>query len=494
MGFALGRRIFKVGRMVVVAASAVSCGGGGGGSSTAAATASVQAATVPGAPIIGNVSAGDASVSISFTAPASNGGAAISGYGATCVGGTFNVTASGAASPITVAGLVNGLPYACSVAAVNSVGSSTASSTATVTPNGAIVTPTGVAANTTLDLNALANYANPALPAYYDGTVAAIDNTPAANPISNAVATLGRVLFYDKRLSLNDTVSCASCHQQARGFGDKAQFSAGFTGSAFTAAHAMRIGNVRYYRPGSMFWDKRAASVELQASQPIQHPVEMGWDVSAGGIAALLTKMGATTYYPDLFNFAFGTPVITEARIQQALAQFERALVSTNSKWDTGYATVFNAAGPNRNLGVDLPNFTAQENQGRTLFLTNRGQGGAGCIQCHIPPTFALTANSRSNGLDPGETRIFKSPSLKNVGVGGPYMHDGRFTTLEQVVDFYDNGIVAGPALDNDLKDANGAPQRLNLSAAQKAALAAFMRTLDDPVLIADAKFSNPMR
>jgi cytochrome c peroxidase len=243
-----------------------------------------------------------------------------------------------------------------------------------------------------------------------------------------------------------------------------------------------------------MFWDKRAASVEVQASQPIQHPVEMGWDTSAGGLAALLIKMNTTSYYPDLFNFAFGSPVINEARIQQALAQFERAMVSTNSKWDAGYATVFSASAANRNLGVDLPNFTAQENQGRSLFFTARGQGGAGCSVCHLAPTFALSANSRSNGLDAGETRIFKSPSLKNIGIGAPYMHDGRFATLEQVVEFYDNGVQAGAALDNDLRDGNGAPQRLNLTGAQKAALVAFMRTLDDPVLIGDTRFSNPMK
>lgn len=354
-------------------------------------------------------------------------------------------------------------------------------------------TPAGIADFTTLDLAVLANYTSPTLPAYYDATVAADDNTPAGNAITDRIATLGRVLFYDKRLGTNDTTSCASCHQQANGFTDPRRFSTGVSGAAFTTAHAMRLGNIRYYRPGSMFWDRRAASVEAQASQPIQNVIEMGWDSAAGGIPALITKMNATTYYPDLFTFAFGSSTITEARIQQALAQFERAMVATSSKWDTGYATVFSATAPNRNLNVDLPNFTTQENRGRTLFMTAPGAGGAGCSACHVPPTFALNANSQSNGLDAGETIIFKSPSLKGVAITGPYMHDGRLATLADVVEHYNSGIQNGPALDNRLKQ-GGAPQRLNLSAADKAALVAFMQTLTDTSLAADAKFSNPFK
>ncbi len=223
-----------------------------------------------------------------------------------------------------------------------------------------LTTPASVSAITTLNLSALANYAAPVLPAYYDGTVLALDNTPVNNVIDNKVATLGRVLFYDKRLSINDSISCSSCHQQSFGFDDPRKFSVGFSGSAFTDAHAMRLGNIRYYQPGSMFWDKRTASVELQASQPIQHPVEMGFVAGVGGINALVTKLSATPYYPDLFTFAFGDAVITEARIQQALAQFERAMVSTNSKWDSAYAQVYTPNG-NRGLGTPLlPNFTVQ--------------------------------------------------------------------------------------------------------------------------------------
>jgi len=356
-----------------------------------------------------------------------------------------------------------------------------------------LTTPASVSAITTLNLSALANYAAPVLPAYYDGAVLALDNTPVNNVIDNKVATLGRVLFYDKRLSINDSISCSSCHQQSFGFDDPRKFSVGFSGSAFTDAHAMRLGNIRYYQPGSMFWDKRTASVELQASQPIQHPVEMGFVAGVGGINALVTKLSATPYYPDLFTFAFGDAVITEARIQQALAQFERAMVSTNSKWDSAYAQVYTPNG-NQGLGTSLlPNFTAQEDRGRQLFVTGPNAGGAGCAACHQPPTFALAANSQSNGLDAGETRVFKAPSLKNVALSQAFMHDGRFSTLEQVVEHYNSGVQLGRALDNRLSP-NGQPLRLNLSADDKAALVAFMKTLTDTTLTTDAKFSDPFR
>jgi cytochrome c peroxidase len=114
----------------------------------------------------------------------------------------------------------------------------------------------------------LSNYAAPALPAYYDATVSALDNTPPQDPVDDKIATLGRVLFYDKQLSVNNTVSCASCHSQANGFDDSQRFSVGFEGNAFTTAHAMRLGNSSYYRPGDTFWDRRAESLEAQASRP----------------------------------------------------------------------------------------------------------------------------------------------------------------------------------------------------------------------------------
>jgi cytochrome c peroxidase len=255
----------------------------------------------------------------------------------------------------------------------------------------------------------------------------------------------------------------------------------------------MRLGNLRYWQPGTMFWDRRAATVEAQTSQPFHSLVELGWGGAAGGMEALIAKMGATAYYPDLFAWAFASADITEAKIQQALAQFVRAMIASSSKWDTGYSQVFSASAPNRALDADLPNFTRDENRGRHLFMTPVPQGGAGCAACHVPPTFALDPAARSNGLDAGETRLFKAPSLRNVALTGPYMHDGRFATLPEVIDFYDRGIQDGQALDGRLKP-GGKQQRLNLSVSDRAALVAFLKTLDDTELTTDPRFSDPFR
>jgi cytochrome c peroxidase len=370
-------------------------------------------------------------------------------------------------------------------------GSDTSNAAAATAPAAALSAP--AAAFLDLDLGRLADYV-PVLPAYYDAAVAATDNAPRDVAPSNAVATLGRVLFHDVRLSVNNTISCASCHQAALGFSDAGRFSLGFAGTAFTTAHSMRLGNLRYWAPGNMFWDRRAVSAEAQATQPIQHPVEMGFDASNGGMAALLSKMQGTAYYPELFAFAFGDAAITEERIQRALAQFERAMVSVNSRWDSGYAQVYSPALPDRGLGAEVPGLTVQENRGRHLFVAGPAQGGLACAACHAPPTFALAATSRSNGLDAGETLLFKAPSLKSVGLATAFMHDGRFSTLEQVVEHYNSGVLEGPALDNRLRGPDGRPRRLNLTDADKAALAAFLRTLDDGVLAADPRFSSPFR
>lgn len=354
-------------------------------------------------------------------------------------------------------------------------------------------TPDGVAERTTIDFANVADYSASGLPAYFDRTVAALDNSPAPKSGDDRVATLGRVLFYDLRLSTNDRASCASCHQQALGFTDAMRFSNGISGAATTDFHAMRLGNLRYWKPGTTFWDRRAASVEAQASHPFHSLVEMGWGGAAGGFDALIRKMEATDYYPDLFAWAFGSPGVTEPRIQQALAQFARAMVSRTSKWDIGYAQVFSPAAPNRALDRDLPNFTRAENRGRQLFMAAVGQGGAGCSSCHLPPTFALAADARSNGLDAGEKRLFKAPSLRSVGLTGPYMHDGRFATLAEVIDFYDHGVQDGPALDPRLRQGRK-PRRLNLGAVDRAALVAFLMTLTDPALTTDPKFGDPFR
>lgn len=352
----------------------------------------------------------------------------------------------------------------------------------------------GVAQALNIDLSQLSNYANPAYPVHYDAQARTPDNTPGTNPVTDRGGTLGRVLFHDTQLSINNTKSCASCHGATVGFTDAARFSVGFDGTGKTTAHAMRLGNARFYGPGDAFWDRRAASLETQSTQPIQNAVEMGFDASHGGIAALITRMKGLAYYPELFAFVYGDANITEDRMQKAIAQYVRSIVSVDSKFDQGFTQVYNAQLPDRGLNAPFPVLTAQENRGKQLFLQPPPQGGAGCQACHTAPTFALTGNSRSNGLDAGETRVFKSPSLKGVAVTGPYMHDGRFTTLAQVVEHYVSGIQDGPALDQRLRGPGGQPQRLQLTADDKAALVAFLGTLTDNTVAADKKFSDPFR
>jgi cytochrome c peroxidase len=196
-----------------------------------------------------------------------------------------------------------------------------------------------------------------------------------------------------------------------------------------------------------------------------------------------VTKLRATTYYAALFQAAFGSPDITSDRVAQALAQFVRAMVSTNTKYDRAFT-----GGPPNFTAV----FTANELAGQQLF-----NGIAGCARCHQTAAFA-SDNAHNTGLDATVTDVgagagrFKAPSLRNVALRGRYMHDGRFTSLEQVVEFYNSGVQNNPNLDPRLRAPNGQPVRLNLSATQKTQLVAFMRALTDSTLATAPKFSSP--
>ncbi|MDB6064983.1 MAG: Cytochrome-c peroxidase [Pedosphaera sp.] len=335
------------------------------------------------------------------------------------------------------------------------------------------------------------SYAAPALPPnFLVPPISTQDNTPATNPVTDAGATLGRVLFYDKRLSTNQTIACSSCHQAKYGFSDPRRFSVGYDGSVGTR-NAMGLNNDRYYQRGHFFWDERAATLEDQVLQPIQNPIEMGMT-----LPTLLTRLSAEPFYTDLFNRAFGTPDVTTNRISLALAQFVRSIISTNSKYDQG-------------IPVGFTNFTAQEKLGRQIFL---GQVGvATCAACHGTDNF-VPPNIFNNGLefpyvDKGvggitgraqDMGLFKVPSLRNIGLTAPYMHDGRFATLEEVVEFYNSGIVDNPNLSPPLRtpprpgQPPGGPLRLNLTPDQKAALVAFLKTLTDTNVTSDVKFSDP--
>ncbi|MBO6575983.1 MAG: hypothetical protein JJ896_09955 [Rhodothermales bacterium] len=325
------------------------------------------------------------------------------------------------------------------------------------------------------------DYAGLMVPQFARPQADAEDNTPNRNPVTNAGATLGRVLFYDTELSANRTVSCASCHQQDAGFSDPLPLSVGFEGG-LTGRNAMSVANVRFYRNGNMFWDERAMSVEEQALMPIQDAVEMGLTLEE-----LVARVSAAAYYPDLFEAAFGTPEVTSARIADAIAQFERSMITFGSPFDTA------RRGMNGPPGQDLPGFSDRENQGLRLFFSNRTQ----CSQCHRGDLL-VGDQARNNGLDANTSADqgagngrFKTASLRNIELTAPYMHDGRFATLEDVVRFYNDGIQDHPNLDNRLQ-VGGRPRRMNLSESEVDALVAFMQTLTDPSLATEERFSDP--
>jgi len=345
-----------------------------------------------------------------------------------------------------------------------------------------------------IDLDNTESYTDIEFPVHYTPPILNVTNDNPENPVTNEGAQLGRVLFYDVSLSLNNTISCASCHQQENGFSDLAQFSTGFE-NGLTPAHSMRLLNTKFYVDGSMFWDKRAESVEDQVVQPIQDHIEMGFNAENGGLDALLTKLRNLEYYPILFKTAFGSEEITEEKLAFALSQFVRSMVSVNSKFDEGFAQVFNPALPVRGVSLNFPNFNAAEFRGKDVFLEPAFAGAISCGGCHRPPTFALALEAKSNGLDQGETTVFKAPSLKSVALDGAFMHDGRFSTLEEVIEHYNSQVKAGPATDNGLIDpSTGLPQQLELSEQEKSNLVQYLLTLTDEDILEDEKFSNPFK
>ncbi len=339
------------------------------------------------------------------------------------------------------------------------------------------------------------NYANQTLPAHLRTLPPNIDNTPATNIVTDWGATLGRVLFYDKSMSINNTVSCASCHSQQSGFSDPLVFSKGFN-NGLTTRNSMSLVNAKFYPRGRFFWDERAATLEIQTLEPIQHPVEMGMNLDT-----MVRRLQAKPFYPILFNNAFGSAEINSGRVARSLSQFIRSIVSYQSKYDVGRSTTPANVPPGN---VDFANFTAQENRGKAVFFGPVG----GCAPCHGSETFTAAA-PKNNGLDLvyvdrglggvnnviNQDGLFKVPSLKDIEKSAPFMHDGRFATLEQVVEHYSSGVKAHVNLSPELRNpTTGTPRNGNFSVQDKAALVAFLKTLTDTPLATDEKFTNPFR
>ncbi|MFZ9588240.1 MAG: cytochrome-c peroxidase [Chitinophagaceae bacterium] len=353
--------------------------------------------------------------------------------------------------------------------------------------------------NTRIDPNNLANYANQGKPAYINK-----DNA-AGTVITDAKATLGRVLFYDKQLSVNNTTSCGSCHVQKFAFSDTALSSLGVQGGR-TGRHSMRLINTRFSNERRFFWDERAATLEEQSTQPIKDHAEMGFSGQDGRptFASLLSKLQAIGYYQELFRFVYGDENVTEQRLQECLSQFVRSIQSFDSKYDQGRAIA-----PDNQ---PFPNFTQQENTGKNLFQAPpqfsadgvRIAGGLGCAGCHAAPEFSIDPNSGNNGIigvlngtgiDINNTR---APSLRDL-VGrdglpnGPMMHTGGITSLNTLIGHYGriNLAPGNTRLDPRLRP-NGLGQNLVLNANEVDAVVAFLKTLTGNAVYTDARWSDP--
>ncbi len=355
-----------------------------------------------------------------------------------------------------------------------------------------------------IDPSHLPNYANQPIPTYIRK-----DNS-LSNPVTNTGATLGRVLFYDKGLSVTGTIACASCHQQKHAFSDPAVASAGANGT--TGRHAMRLINARFGLESRFFWDRRAPSLEFQTTQPIQNHAEMGYSGANGdpSIAALITKLQAIPYYQELFTIAYGDPTITEERMQTAIAQFVRSIQSFDSKYDANRALVTDDRGP-------FPNFNAQENAGLSLFMGrsvfddagNRTSGGLSCVACHSAPEFDIDPNLAGNNGVAGvlsgsgfDTAVTRAPSLRDLigpdgAVNSPFMHTGEFTTLQGVFGHYDSITISvdNPNLDARLvqgTDAQPIGQQLHITTEEAGALSAFLHTMTGQNVYTDKKWGDP--
>lgn len=348
------------------------------------------------------------------------------------------------------------------------------------------------------------------LPAYLNAVGMAVKPTNAAK------ATLGRVLFYDKNLSLDRSTSCASCHKQAKAFSDDVAFSRGIYGLAGTR-NAMPIANVASFsvhyseiaglRP-LLLWDSRAASVAEQSKLAFLNDHEMGMTME--GVAARISEQ---SYYPYLWQKVYGNFDVREEQVFECLSEFVGAIGAHDSKIDkaleevngninfAGVDTIINLAyyGDTTFLPFGLPGYNLNENHGRDIFVVN-------CSKCHSPIRSFQEVFEACNGLDVNYTDqgrgkitgnvadngVFKSPSLRNIALSAPYMHDGRFKTLQEVVDFYSEKVKPHPNLHP--KMLHNGERNLHLTAQQKQDLLAFLHTLTDKDIATDERFSNPFK
>jgi cytochrome c peroxidase len=311
--------------------------------------------------------------------------------------------------------------------------------------------------------------------------------------ITNHTIALGRVLFYDRALSINNSVSCGTCHKQSLAFADNSEFSIGFA-NKLTTRNSMAILNSA--NNNNMFWDSRATSPFEMSLMPVFNHIEMGMESDE----MLVNKLKNKTYYTELFNKAYNSSEITKEKISTAITHFVSSIFSKQSKFDKGQLNDFKDFSSVELLGKDLffssdlkcsechsgNNFSAPDFPGGAYGFSSFGPGNDFGPRgtANIGLDMVYQDNGRGNGL-------FKIPSLRNIALTGPYMHDGRFKTLDEVLDHYSHGIKKHPNLDHKFLK-NNKVKSLNLSESDKYALKMFLNTLTDFQLISDKKFSNP--
>lgn len=322
-------------------------------------------------------------------------------------------------------------------------------------------------------------------PAYFGGRF----RIPEDNPTIQEGVRLGRRLFYEKKLSVNAQVSCGTCHQQALAFTDGLAFSRGADGS-LTPRNAMSLANLLWVR--NLFWDGRSPSLEEQAKVPLTNVHEMGQSLEISS-----AKLQKTPPYPGLFRKAFGSDQITGDRIVKAIAQFERTLISANSLYDQYLQGTYEP--------------TPQERRGMDLFMRSpdpeKNIRGANCGHCHGSPKLFIEL-FHNNGLDsvpkdigreqatgyPADRGRFRVPTLRNIALTAPYMHDGRFHSLEEVLAHYNEHLQDSPNLSPFLRgisnEAGG--QSLLLTLSEKDDIIAFLHMLTDSTFITNPAFSDP--
>ncbi len=312
---------------------------------------------------------------------------------------------------------------------------------------------------------------------------------------SNDLPTLGRVLFYDTHISVNNSVSCASCHKQSLAFSDNVAHSKGFE-NQLTHRNALPIQNLQFGTSGppALFWDGREKFLQTMVLKPIVNHVEMGM----GDLNMVVKKVKAMPYYAELFQKAYGTTDIDINRIATALSSFTGAIVSFNTRFD--------------NFNQNQTRLSGIEEQGRNLFFNtyncnschqtqqlNGYQSGGGNPDAIGFINIGLDQNYADNGLgdlthNAADNGKFKIPNLRNIAFTAPYMHDGRFATLDAVLEHYSHGIVNHPNLDSRLKTSANQAKEMNISSNDKVALIAFLNTLNDYSVMTDPKFSNPFK